>query len=145
MSDTTSVVLHAFVDEIKDVFPAEQSAKVRPHLSDISKCTERHDHRRSHRCAVWAIDLVKAQKAPHPEWEKIKEEHKFWDDAWAGVEWFASPVIPEPALMEISPMHAIRTEWAQETVDVALRVANVSGWDAVPWEELLIELIGMES
>jgi hypothetical protein len=138
MSETSSVVLHAFIDEIRDVFPPEQAAKVHPHQGAISKCTEHHDHRRSHRCAVWAIDLVEAQKAPHPEWEKIKEEHKFWEDAWAGVEW------PLLMGMQISPKDGIRTEWAQETVDVANRVAAVAGWDAVPWEQLLVELIEME-
>ena len=136
MSENTSTVLHAFVDEIKDVFPPAETQKLKAHAPAIAECTAHHDHARSHRCATWAIRLVKAQASDHPEWEKIKEEHKFWEDAWAGVEW-------APRL-HISPEEGIRTEWAQEAVDVARRVASVSGWAAVPWEDLLVELIDME-
>ena len=144
MPETSSVVLHAFVDEVRDLFPSVQVAKLKAHASEIAQCTAHHDHKRSRRCAAWAIDLVKAQAVDHPEWAKIKEEHKFWEDAWAGLEWFESPVLPGAPHVHTTPGHAIEVEWAQEAVDVAKRVASVSGWDAVDWEPLLVELIEME-
>lgn len=144
MSETASIVLHALVDEVRDVFPGDQAAKLSSHEADLAKCTAHHDHKRGRRCAVWAVDLVKAQPDDHPEWEKIKEEHKFWDDAWAGVEWFESPALPGVPHMHTTPGKAVEVEWAQETIDIAKRVASVSGWDAVPWEQLLVELIEME-
>lgn len=136
MPESKSVVLHAFVDEVKDTFPPEQIGKLNSHAAAIAMCTEHHDHKRSHRCATWAIDLVKSHETDHRQWAEIKEAYRFWEDAWAGIEW--SP------RMRISPEQGIRTEWAQASVDVARRVAQLSGWDAVPWEELLVELIEME-
>jgi hypothetical protein len=133
MPEEKSLVLDAFVREVGDTFPQEQVAKLAAHKSEIARCSSRHDHKRARLCASWAIALVEAQSNQHEEWEVIKAEHKFWTDAWEGAAWSVQ--------MRMTPGEGVEIEWAEESADIALRVAGVSGWAAVDWEGLLTQLI----
>jgi hypothetical protein len=78
----------------------------------------------------------------------MKETHKEWQDIWLGV-WFGSEVETRvgqasreiPKDQKVGPGEDVELLWVEEATDVAKAIAEKSGWDAVPWEELLQKVI----
>jgi hypothetical protein len=75
----------------------------------------------------------------HPRWREMKELHQVWKDIWFGTEfsWFAGA--------HLGPIEDIKILWTEEAVSVAKALGEEDGWERSPWEELLVELIGIET
>ena len=79
---------------------------------------------------------------------RLKEKHKAWQDVWLGAEFGSEVEIgkgqPSQEIkgdQKIGPGEDIELLWVEEATDVAKSAAEKSGWDAVPWEELLQEVL----
>jgi len=90
------------------------------------------------RCAEWAVDLLSPPEHAHLRHLVHRLEqvlHEAHNSDWA-VE-FGLFVSHSPALDE-------ELIWVDDAVAAAKAVAEKSGWNSVPWEELLVDLIAME-
>jgi hypothetical protein len=134
-----SPIIGVFVHEAANQFPDEQQAKLKRYEDAINRTTASEDARRARHCAVWSIKLAGDKDLSHPRWREIKEAHQLWKDVWFGLEFGQSGVAGKK-----EPIHDIEIEWTVDAVTVATAVADADGWDHVPWEALLSELIAME-
>ena len=125
-----SRVIHAFVSEIRDTYPENEKAKVDAYTDRIKTSTSAADHRRGHRCIIWAMHLAEEKSESHPKWQEIKQLHKEWKDTELAAFFGAGDMI--------------RIVWAQNAADVARTIGEEDGWDKAPWEELLQELLDMD-
>lgn len=133
-----SVVVETFVREMREALPEAQAQRLAGHEAEIAASTTRHDGERALHCARWAIAVAGDRDLPHPEWSRIKELHSVWRDVTWGVGFSA---------MEHDgggPLRDVEVEWVEDAVQVATIVAEAAGWDDVPWEDLLVDLLAME-
>jgi hypothetical protein len=79
---------------------------------------------------------------------RIKEAHKAWQDIWLGTEFGTQVDVGKGSAAQeikgdqkIGPGEDVELLWVEEATDVAKSAAEKSGWDAVPWEELLREVL----
>ncbi len=138
--ESPSPLITVFVRAVSEQFPPEQQQRLAVHRAAIDRTTDREDGRRALRCAHWAIEIAGDHELPHPEWRRIKEAHELWKETWLGAEF---------ALMfegggRPAPLEDVGTEWVEGAIETARVVGENLGWDHVPWEELLVELVAME-
>ena len=79
---------------------------------------------------------------------RLKETHKAWQDIWLGTEFgFQVEHRQGPGLargqgdQKIGPGEDIELLWVEEATDVAKSAAEKSGWENVPWEALLRDVL----
>ena len=79
---------------------------------------------------------------------RLKETHKAWQDIWLGVEFGSEVEIGKGKASQevkgdqkIGPGEDVELLWVEEATDVAKSAAEESGWDSVPWVELLEEVL----
>jgi hypothetical protein len=133
-----SEMLRYLDDELEKVLPESEFDKLTRHDGEIAATTSRGDFHRCVRCAEWAVELT--DKPEHSHLHHLIRElrtvvHEVHDTGWA---------------LEFGILHPGRTitdvelAWVDDALSAAKAVAASSGWDAVPWESLLVELIGIE-
>jgi len=125
-------------DELEKVLPEPEYEKLVLHDAQIAKTTSRGDFHRCFRCAEWVVELTSAPEHSHlrhlgRELEAVV--HELHDTDWA-VEFGAAT--PGRIITDVE------LTWVDDAVKAATAAAEVSGWGAVPWEQLLIELIAIE-
>jgi hypothetical protein len=79
---------------------------------------------------------------------RLKEIHNEWKDVWLGLEFGSEVEVGKGQVAQevkgdqkIGPGEDIELLWVEEATDVAKSAADKSGWDSVPWEELLQEVL----
>lgn len=133
-------MIEIFVRQVQETFPSTQSGKLKGHEAAIARTTHHHDGHRARRCAEWAIALAGDRNLPHHDWGRIKELHAVWRD----MTWGAGYAAITEGIGRPAPLMDIEIEWVEDAVHVARIVAEAEGWEHAPWEDLLVELIGME-
>lgn len=137
-TETPSPMLRYLVDSLEKVLPDEQYRKLTAHDAEIARTTSRGDFHRCFRCAEWAVSL--ADTSEHSHLHHFVHElravvHEIGETGWAvefGI-WTPGRVVTD-----------VELTWVDDAVKVAQAAAETSGWDAVPWERLLEELIAIE-
>jgi hypothetical protein len=135
---TPSEILVYLDDQLEKVLPQTEFQKLASHDSEIAQTTNRGDFHRCFRCAEWAVEL--ASKPEHAHLRHLVDEfesvtHEIHDASWA-VEF--GIMTPGRTVTDVE------VAWVDDAIKVAQAAAEVSGWAAVPWEELLTELIAIE-
>jgi hypothetical protein len=81
----------------------------------------------------------------------LKETHKAWQDIWLGAEFGSEVEIGKGhaahevgADQKIGPGEDIELLWVEEATDVAKSAAEKSGWENVPWEQLLEDVLKID-
>jgi hypothetical protein len=134
-------MLETFVRAVQRDFPPEEQEKLAAHEAAVAGTTDREDARRARHCALWAIRLADDKAAAHPRWAELRELHQVWKDVWFGIEFGRSKAAgPGPN----HPLKDVEIEWVVDAVAVAQLIGEEHGWAHSPWEDLLVELIGME-
>lgn len=63
---------------------------------------------------------------------------------WRDITWGAGHAAITEDVGHRRPLKDIEFEWVEDAVHVATLVGEAEGWDQVAWEDLLVELLGME-
>jgi hypothetical protein len=136
-----SPMLESFVRNVREDFPRQEAAKADQFEERISRTTSEKDRERAHRCLHWAVEMADDKSQSHPRWRQIKELHKEWKDTWFGAEFG----LMGAGQTSHSPGMDVHIRWVEDAVLVAKTLGEEDGWDRSPWEELLKELIDLES
>jgi len=137
-STSPSEMLTYLDDALEKVLPEAEFEKLERHDAEIAVTTSHGDFHRCLRCAEWAVEL--GSRAEHSHLRHLVRElegalREFHDADWA----FEFGIFtPGRAITDVE------LAWVDDAVTVASAAAETSGWAAVPWEELLVELIGLE-
>jgi hypothetical protein len=145
-STGSSPIIKGLMDNLREILPEDQRAKLDSYTDQAEASKPKGDYRRARYCIHWAIHTAESPKHSHLQGLaiRLKETHKEWQDIWLGAEFGSEVKIGKgnPAQeikgeQKIGPGEDIELLWVEEATDVAKAAAEKSGWDAVPWEELL--------
>ena len=135
-----SPIVEAFVRSVNERLPAEQSEKLGSFQDDVARTIDAQDGHRARHCALWAIRTAGDRALSHPEWQRIKETHEVWKNAWFGVEFGRMT----KTAGRRQPIEDVEIEWVEDAIRVANLVGSAIGWEHARWDQLLAELIAME-
>lgn len=133
-----SPILRYLDDELEKVLPEDAYARLTARDAAVAATTSTHDFHRCLHCARWAVSV--AEHTGHGlagPLQELKTVVEALHDTWAGVR-FGSIVPNSPVVTDVE------LEWVDAALRTARQVAERSGWDAVPWEQLVDDLIAME-
>ena len=144
-----SPVLRYFEDALGPLLPEDHYRRMAAHDAAVAGTTSRHDLHRALRCAEWAVELAGGETLVGDD-EDVAVEHQHPGRRLAQAlrqAWDAGEAVEFAVLASIPGVDGTNLElvrWIDDVVEVARRVASQDGWDAVAWEDLLVELIGYE-
>ncbi len=137
-TSTPSEILRYIDDSLEKILPEDEYRKLTALDTEMAATTSRGDFHRCFRCAEWAVALAGASE--HSHLARLVTElktalHEFHDMDWA---------IDFGIFRPGRTVTDVELSWVDDALKVAQAVAQESGWDAVPWEELLRQLIAIE-
>lgn len=132
-----SPIVSYLVRSLAKVLPEEERARLESFDAAVARTTADGDLRRAWRCAEWALQL-----AGHPEESaieqrvhEIREAYRLLKDSMYGFAFGA-------AIRDgIGPGKDVELQWVDRAVAVAKETGTSLGWDEVPWQALLEELV----
>jgi hypothetical protein len=149
-STGSSPIVKGLMNNLREILPEEERTKLEGYAQQAEATKPHGDLHRARYCLRWAIETAERPEHSHLAHLAIrmKETHKEWQDIWLGV-WFGSEVETRvgqasreiPKDQKVGPGEDVELLWVEEATDVAKAIAEKSGWDAVPWEELLQKVI----
>jgi hypothetical protein len=131
-------MLRYFDDAFEKVLPDEEYQKLTSHDAEMATTTSRGDFHRCFRCAEWAVDL--AAQSEHSHLQHFVSELKEVVREIRDTDWAVEFGIFTPG----RTVTDVELTWVDDAIKVAQGAAEKSGWGAVPWENLLEELIAIE-
>jgi hypothetical protein len=138
------------MNNLEAILPEDQRAKLATYSQQAEESSPKGDFHRARYCLHWAIKLAESPEHSHLSGlaTRLKETHKAWQDIWLGAEFGyqvergrSGPGHDIKGDQKIGPGEDIELLWVEEATDVAKAAAEKSGWDAVPWEELVQEVL----
>lgn len=134
-----SPILAYLDDALERVLPEAEYSRLTGHDQAVAATTSAGDFHRCLHCARWAVTL--ADRSGHggaagiaAGLKKVVEE---LHDTWSGVR-FGSIVRDSPVVTDVE------VRWVDQALQTASAVAEDQGWEAVPWEQLVEELVALE-
>jgi hypothetical protein len=127
---------------VREQLPVSEQAKLQAHEAAIARSTSHGDMHRAARCAEWAIRMADDQNQSHPRWKELTELHQVWKDTWFAIGWGS---YFNPNRTPTGSLQDTKIQWTEDAVAVARALGEQDGWDASPWEALLVELIGIDA
>ncbi|HXN63157.1 MAG TPA: hypothetical protein VN886_22110 [Acidimicrobiales bacterium] len=149
-STGSSPIVKGLMNNLREILPDEQRQKLDAYEPQAEASSPKGDYRRARHCLHWAVKVAESPDHSHLSGlaVRLKEKHKAWQDVWLGAEFGSEVAIgkgqPSQEIkgdQKIGPGQDIELLWVEEATDVAKGAAEKSGWDAVPWEELLQEVL----
>ncbi len=141
MSDvqSPSPVIDYFVTKIEASLRAEDKARLATYANQVTTTTHHGDFRRAWHCVEWALRLAERPSSSHLSHlvKDLKEVHSLWKDTVFGADF---GVMVKDG---VGPGQDVEIQWVDDTVAVAAAEAERSGWAAVPWEELLQQMLAV--
>lgn len=133
-----SPILAYLDDALEQVLPEAEYAKLTRHDQEIAGTTSVGDFHRCLHCARWAVAVADgADHGASGVVQGLKAVVEELHDTWQGVR-FGSIVAGSPVVTDVE------IKWVDDAVRTAVEVAEKKGWDAVPWEQLIEELVAIE-
>ncbi len=149
-STGSSPIVRGLMNNLREILPDEQKQTLAGYEQRAEATTPRGDFHRARRCLRWAVMVAESPQHSHLSGLaiRLKEKHKAWQDVWLGME-FGSDVKlgtgnPSQEIkgdQKIGPGEDVELLWVEEATDVAKQAAERSGWQSVPWEALLQEVL----
>jgi hypothetical protein len=145
-STGSSPIVKGLMNNLREILPEDQRQKLDGYAERAEAAKPKGDYRRARYCLHWAIQVSESPKHSHLHGlaVRLKETHKEWQDIWLGAEFGSEVEIGkgQPAQeikgdQRIGPGEDIELLWVEEATDVAKTAAEKSGWENVPWTELL--------
>jgi hypothetical protein len=139
--------------DLRAAMPEPERQKLEQYWAQADDATPKGDFHRARRCLHWAIAVAEMPEHSHLAHVSahIKETYKAWQDIVLGTE-FGTRVEhgkgPEghdiAGDQRIGPGEDIELLWVGEAVSVAKAAAEKSGWDKVPWEQLVRDVLSIK-
>jgi hypothetical protein len=149
-STGSSPIIKGLMNNLREILPDAERQKLNGYAEQADSAGPKGDHRRARYCLHWALQVAESPKHSHLQGLSIrlKEKHKEWQDIWLGAE-FGSQVKfgtgqashEVKGDQKIGPGEDIELLWVEEATDVAKSAAEKSGWESVPWEDLVQEVL----
>ena len=142
----SSYLITTLLDRLQSSLPRSEHAKLVTYRREAERAGSSHtaEWHRASRCARWAVQLASQQaNAGRPAerraaGEIVREIRVALDSEILDVESVLSG-------HGVSPRFEVELAWVEEAARLAELVAASRGWDAVPWESLLRELLNTSS
>jgi hypothetical protein len=138
------------MNNLREILPKDQRQKLEEYTERAEASTPKGDFHRARHCLHWAVKVAESSEHSHLSDMaiRLKETHKAWQDVWLGLEFGSDVKIgkgnPSQEIkgdQKIGPGEDVELLWVEEATDVAKSAAEKSGWENVPWEELLEEVL----
>lgn len=138
------------MNNLREILPADQLEKLEGYKDQAEATKPEGDLHRAKFCLHWAIELAERPEHSHLAHAvtRLKETHKAWADIWLGAEFGTmvetgrgAPGHDIKGDEKVGPGEDIELLWVEEATDMAKAAAEKSGWESVPWEELLHRVI----
>jgi hypothetical protein len=138
------------MNNLREILPEDQRRRLDRYTEEAAATSPKGDFHRARHCLHWAVATAERPEHSHIAHVaiRLKETHKAWQDVWLGTEFGTEIEIGRGQASQevrgdqkIGPSEDIELLWVQEATDVAQSAAERSGWDSVPWEELLCEVL----
>jgi hypothetical protein len=143
-TDTSSFVATHLIEGLSHVMPEDQQAKLAPYAERAARAgsNKTAEWHRAYKCAKWAEQIVSLPAHNHlvAESKKALEAIKEIEET-VGSE--IGDLLELPLGISVSPEFEAEITWVYEAVHVAEKVANKVGWDAVPWEQLVEDVLSV--
>jgi hypothetical protein len=142
----SSAVIEHFVKQLSADMPESEKVKLGAYEAAIAATTADGDLRRAWHCAGWAVQLAEEPGGSHLGHlvAELRAAHQLWEDTILGIGF--GRMTPEGKQLDkdgIGPVDDVEIQWVDGAVAVANAQAEASGWDSVPWEDLLRELLAV--
>jgi len=149
-STGSSPIVKGVMNGLREILPEDERVKLAAYEDQAEQAQPRGDFHRAWHCLHWAIEVTEQSKNSHLSGVgvRLKETYKAWQDVVLGAE-FGSDVKmgtgnPSQEIkgeQKIGPGEDIELLWVGEAMSVAKSAAEKSGWDSVPWRDLLREVL----
>jgi hypothetical protein len=149
-STGSSPVITGLLNGLRDVLPEDEQPALAGYAEQAESSLPRGDLHRAWHCLHWAIEVSEQPKHSHLSnvGVRLKETYKAWQDVVLGTEFGAevkagkgNPAQEIKGDQKIGPGEDIELLWVGEAVAVAKSAAEKSGWDSVPWQALVQDLL----
>jgi hypothetical protein len=143
-SETACPIISELTDQLRRAMPASEVEKLLAYDSQIaaSKQTKNIELRRALACAHWALRLVGQPEHGHFG-HLITEAREIVEESYQTIRAAGTAAASARYALPASARLMARAAWVDEAVRVAKAVAQQSGWQEVPWEDLLQELLAI--
>jgi hypothetical protein len=149
-STGSSPIVEGLLNGLREILPAEKQPKLAAYTQQAQRTHPRGDFHRALHCLHWAVEVTEQPRHSHLSAVGVglKETYKAWQDTVLGAE-FGSDVTlgtgnPSQEIkgdQKIGPGEDIELLWVGEAISVAKSAAEKSGWDGVPWQELVQDVL----
>jgi hypothetical protein len=149
-STGSSPIVRGLMNGLREILPEDERAKLVAYTEQAESALPRGDFHRAWYCLHWAIEVTEQPKHSHLSRVglRLKETYKAWQDVVLGAE-FGSDVKmgtgnPSQEIkgdQKIGPGEDIELLWVGEAMAVAKSASEKSGWDDVPWQDLVQEVL----
>ena len=149
-STGASPIIRGLMNNLREILPADQLPRLDSYTAKAEETSPMSDFHRARQCLHWAIEIAERPEHSHLSHLaiRLKEVHNEWKDVWLGPAIGFEEKLGRGQVagvvkgdQKIGPGEEIELLWVEEATDVAKSAAEKSGWDSVPWEQLLQELL----
>lgn len=136
-----SPIISYYVREIGSILPAAEKEKLATYAPAVAKTTHHGDLKRARQSAEWAVQMAECSSDSRLNHfvKHLEELRKLEKDSVFGAEFGVMRV----SGTGIGPGEDIEIQWVDDAVAIAKTEGQRAGWDSVPWEDLLKEMLGV--
>ncbi len=146
----SSPIVRGLMNNLREILPDDLRPTLDQYAEQADAATPKGDFKRARRCLHWAVTTADSPQHSHLSGVagRLKETHKAWQDIWLGTEFGSQVELGHGQAahevkgdQKIGPGEDIELLWVEEATDVAKSAAEKSGWENVPWEALVQEVL----
>jgi hypothetical protein len=136
-----SPIISYFVREIGSSLPVAEKEKLATYSSAVAKTTHHGDFKRAEHCAQWAVQMAERSSSSKLDHfvKHLEELRKLEKDSVFGAEFGVMRV----GGSGVGPGEDVEIQWADDAVAIAKSEGERVGWEMVPWENLLKEMLAV--
>lgn len=138
---SASPIISYYVREIGSILPVAEKEKLATYAPSVAKTTHHGDLKRARKSAEWAVQMAERSSDSRLNHfvKHLEELRKLEKDSVFGAEFGVMRV----SGTGIGPGEDIEIQWVDDAVAIAKTEGQRAGWDSVPWEDLLKEMLGV--
>jgi hypothetical protein len=143
-SDTSSFMVSTLIESLRNSLPESELAKLAPYERQAIQAGSdpTAEWHRAFACARWTEEIV-ALPAHHQLGSEARKAVQIVKEVADTAGWEMINLGRLPRGIGVSPRFEAELTWVTEAVHVAERVAANVGWQAVPWEKLVQDVLNV--
>jgi len=137
-----SFITAQLIKGFRDFMPPSEHAKLQPYEAKAAHLGQDREleWKRAHKCAQWAVKIAEVPAHNKIAFE-IARSREIVKEVEKSIGGELIEVASIPTGTSISAKMDVELTWVFEAVHAAQRVAEKLGWDAVPWQKLIEDVI----